>query len=328
MRRPYPLTATRSFDICFSNEIAVVNSALLSEYTLVDERVKRFLLAIKAWAKLYGISSAADSRISSYAWVNMGIFYLQCLGFVPNLQCRELMVQHGFQRDPQNWSHQVDALDTCFVPWNVVATQSLWTQPEEWRDTPVTLLLYGFFHFYAKHFPKTLFSVSMREGSITLPKTTFEKVSVQNLCIEDPFETHGSHTPHDLGRPAGEAGHIVIAKALSDSEEYLRGLLTGENKEESSFFWRLIEVTETPPANHCNSLHENLQNTPAPDRNNDRSNQSSKKGRPGGTAGRGKGHAGRGPASTRGNQVIDRRKSGANNPFQKKAAMQTPSGRS
>lgn len=231
-----------SFDICFSNEIAVVNSALLSEYTLIDECVKMFLLTIKAWAKLNKISSAADARISSYAWVNLGIFYLQCIGFVPNLQCRELMANHGFERDPENWSHCANDLDTCFLPWDIVAKQNDWFPPEELKDTPVTLLMYGFFDFYAKYFPKMLFAVSIREGGIKLPKATFEKVSVQIPCIEDPFETHCSHTPHDLSRPAGEAGHVVIAKALNESEEFLRNTLTGGEEDTESDFWKMANV--------------------------------------------------------------------------------------
>jgi len=318
------LASARSFDICFSNEIAVVNSALLSEYTLVDERVKSFLLSIKAWAKLYRLSSAAESRISSYAWVNLGIFYLQCIGFVPNLQCRELMAQHGFVKDPANWSYHVNDLDTCFMPWNLVATQSVWSQSLEWKDTPVTLLLYGFFHFYAKQFPSTLFAVSILEGGIKLPKTTFEKVRIQNLCVEDPFETHGSHAPHDLGQPAGEVGHAAIAEVLRDSEEFLRRHLIGEDKEVGGYFWRLTEVAETPPEIICISMHENPPDMDPSAQNYSRAHQFSRKGRSGGNAGRGKGRGGRGPEKLNGDHDLQPRKNGANNPYQRKAAMQPP----
>lgn len=233
-----------------------MNSALLSEYTLIDERVTRFLLSIKAWAKLYGVSSAADNRISSYAWVNLGIFYLQCIGFVPNLQCREFMSQHEFELDPDNWSHFVNDLDTGFMPWNIVTEKNVWKQPDEWKDTPVALLMYGFFHFYAKHFPKALFSVSMREGSIKIPKTAFDKARMETLCIEDPFETHCSHTPHDLGRPAGDIGHPVIAKALAESELVLHDVLSGDGGDDEAHIWRLTEVAQTPPESLVNSLHD------------------------------------------------------------------------
>jgi hypothetical protein len=196
--------------------------------------------------------------------------------------------------DPENWSHRANDLDTAFMPWSLVAQRNVWKQPDEWKGTPVTLLMYGFLHFYANHFPKTWFAVSMREGGVLLPKTTFDKIRIQHLCIEDPFETHGSHTPHDLGRPAGEVGHPVIAEALVESEAILRAVLVGENNDEEAYFWRLTEVAQTPPESLCNSLHVNP--TLKPSVPNRRKDKSSKKGG----------------------------KNGANNPFQKKAKMQPP----
>jgi hypothetical protein len=235
-----------SFDISFSNEIAVVNSSLLSEYTLVDERVKRFLLGIKAWAKNNKVSSAADNGISSYAWVNLGVFYLQCIRFVPNLQSPAFMAQHDFQLDGSSWQNRVNDLDTGYLPWNIVAEKKVWKQPEEFSKTPVTLLLYGFFHFYAKQFPRTLFAVSIVRGDISLPRSAFEKAMLSNLCIEDPFETYCSHCPHDLGRPANESGHEAISRVFVEAEEYLRGVLEGGDHAAHDSFWRLVAVAETP----------------------------------------------------------------------------------
>ena len=225
----------------------MVNTSLLSEYTFVDERVKTFLLCIKAWAKLNHVSSAAHNGISSYAWVNLGIFYLQCVGFVPNLQCREFMKQHGFHLDPEaNWLHCVNDLETGYLPWSNVAEQEVWKQPGVFSDTPVTLLLYGFFHFYAKHFPRTLYAVSIREGDVKLPRATFEKSVLSCICIEDPFETCYSHTPHDLGKPADENGQAVIFNRLCESEQYLRCVLEGKEHSENDSFWRLSAVAQRP----------------------------------------------------------------------------------
>ena len=308
---------------------------------MVDERVKVFLLTIKAWAKLYEISSAADARISSYAWVNLGIFYLQCIGFVPNLQCQELMKLHGFKRDPKNWSHCANDLDTCFLPWEMVAADSHWKQSQEEEDTPVTLLMYGFLHFYTKYFPKAMFAVSMREGSVALPKATFEKAGVETLCIEDPFETHSSHTPHDLGGPAGEAGHAVIAKTLSESEAFLRGTLTGEANDTEGHFWTLSNIAETPPESVRNVL---LYSSP-PKKNKETNHNRGKdqkhpvKGHPGGKGGRGNQRlAPRNGNDSREADIPEKsmngdrdhqekkqpRKKRPNNRHQKKAVMQPP----
>lgn len=214
-----------------------------------------FLLTIKAWAKWYGVSSAADHRISSYAWVNLGIFYLQCIGLVPNLQSRELWEQHDFAPGRYNWAHCVNDLDTCFLPYNLVLERQIWTPPEAWKDTPVSLLLYGFFHFYTKHFPKTLFATSIKEGGISLPKTAFDKVRIQELCIEDPFETYSSHSPHDLGKPATEVGHPAIMQVMEESEAILGAILTGEEDDDEGYFWRLTEASQTSPNSLVNSMH-------------------------------------------------------------------------
>lgn len=310
---------------------------MLSEYTLINERVKTFLLSIKAWAKLYKISSAADARISSYAWVNLGIFYLQCISFVPNLQSPEFMAQHEFERDPENWSHCANDLNTCFMPWDIVVAKNEWTQPDELKDAPVTLLMYGFLHFYAKHFPKTMFAVSIREGSIKLPKATFGNVRVQNLSVEDPFETHCSHAPHDLGKPAGEAGHVVIAKALADSEAFLRGVLIGDVIEDTeSHFWTLTQVAERPKESLGTTLYASPPEKEVSSRNRGKGQQHTARGRSGQKGNR----AGNGgDDESRPNDQVEEEKpamSGdhherkhygkrrANNKYQKKAAMQPP----
>lgn len=51
------------FDICFLNEIAVVNSTLLKEYSLLEVRVKMVMLAVKSWVKSKDIGSAADGTM-------------------------------------------------------------------------------------------------------------------------------------------------------------------------------------------------------------------------------------------------------------------------
>lgn len=164
------------------------------------------------------------------------------------------MLQHGFRLDPaNNWHHRVDDLETGYLPWNIVAAKNIWKQPEEFKETPVTLLLYGFFHFYAKQFPRTLYAVSIREGGVTLPRSTFEKAILSNLCIEDPFETHCSHFPHDLGRPANENGHRAISNVFVDAETYLRGVLEGSDHAAEHSFWRLSAVAETPQV--CANQH-------------------------------------------------------------------------
>jgi hypothetical protein len=237
---PHTRDGSLNFDICFFNDIAVVNSRLLRDYTLVDNKAKLCMLAIKAWTRDLKINSAADNLISSYAWMNLVIFYLQCIGFLPNLQCPMLMKKVGFFPDPKrNSLHFVNALNTAFVPWEIVDAHQAWVVPKELKDLPLSVLVHGFFHFYAHYFPKSLYAASIRVGEISIPKTTITKANLCFFCIEDPFETFDSHYPHDLGAPANEKGQELIYNLIADNEAFLRGVLLGKADSVDGALWEL-----------------------------------------------------------------------------------------
>jgi DNA polymerase sigma len=159
-----------SFDICFLNDIAVANSSLIREYSIVDPRVRPLMLAVKKWTKAFKIDSAKDNYISSYAWINLVIFYLQCLGFVPNLQSTELIKAVGVTPNPEgNYWHFVNNLDTCTLTWNQVEKGEAWKQPAELQAIPVSALLYGFFEFYTRRFPSGVFAVASRKEILAFP---------------------------------------------------------------------------------------------------------------------------------------------------------------
>jgi hypothetical protein len=188
------------------------------------------MMAVKQWAKDFKMNSAKDNFISSYAWINLVVFYLQCLGFVPNLQSRDLMEAVGLVPDPKdNYWHFVNELDTCTIKWDQVKTANAWTMPSELQDMPVSALLYGFFEFYSRRFPSATFAVSIKKGDISLPKLAFRKRSLF-YCIEDPFETYDSHCPHDLGTPAGETATRDMLNFFREGEAHLRDVLCGRKK--------------------------------------------------------------------------------------------------
>lgn len=110
----HPSLTPCSFDICFLNDIAVANSNLLREYSLADNRVRDFMIQVKRFCKHYGVNSSPSGTISSYAWNIMCIFYLQCIGFLPNLQDPALMEKAKQMPNPKgNYWHTIDGLDTC-----------------------------------------------------------------------------------------------------------------------------------------------------------------------------------------------------------------------
>ena len=228
---PYTEDGSIDFDICFLNDIAVANSGLLREYSLVDPRVRTLMMSVKQWAKEYGINSAKDNHISSYTWMNLVVFYLQCICFLPNLQSPALMEAVGLVPDPQNnYWHFVNNLDTCTLTWDAVRKANIWVMPGELDDVPLPALLYGFFEFYGFRFPWT-FAVSIKQGDIVVPKLATRKVC-SFFSIEDPFETYDSHCPHDLGTPCSENGSIYIMHCLRDAEGYLRNVLLNEDANE------------------------------------------------------------------------------------------------
>ena len=135
--------------------------------------------------------------------MNLVVFYLQCIHFVPNLQSPALMEAVGLVPDPRNnYWHFVNNLDTCTLTWDAVRKANAWVMPSELDELPMPALLYGFFEFYGFRFPWT-FAVSIKQGDIVVPKVATRKVCAF-YSIEDPFESYDSHCPHDLGTPCSE----------------------------------------------------------------------------------------------------------------------------
>ncbi len=245
---PHSDDGSLHFDICLLNDIAVANSGLIKEYSDIDIRVKSLMIAVKKWTKDNKINSAQDNTLSSYTWINMVIYYLQCIGFVPNLQCPQLMRdcnhEMGWGRSNRRQDN-INNLNTAYLKWNGQADR-VWQRPQSVDETyaSVSLLLYGFFRFYARDFPIHMNLVSIkRGGNVRLPKTMFTDRASLHLCIEDPFETYDSHFPHDLGVPADEAGSMLISKCFYESEKHLRAILL-EGDDTRDELWP-ITVLET-----------------------------------------------------------------------------------
>lgn len=222
-KNPHTLDGSLNFDICFFNDIAVRNSLLLRDYTDVCPLSKNLIIAVKKWAKDHEICSAAEERLSSYAWTVLAIFYLQQIRMMPNLQCRKLMAKAGFEAG-NDTLHRVNALDTAYVPWEQVKRMNAWEPHQELKDAPLSVLLYGFFHFLSMHFPYGLYAASIRTNA-AIPKPAFRKCSLSFFCIEDPFETVDSHCPHDLGGPANVKGQREIMTCLAEAERQIRAVL-------------------------------------------------------------------------------------------------------
>jgi senataxin/terminal uridylyltransferase len=228
---PYTNDGSLAFDLCFLNDIAVVNSSLIREYSLYNTNVRYLMLAVKTFAKHYNIANAAEGTLSSYTWLNLVIYYCQCIGLVPVLQCPTLMTQHGIHRDVSNPWHCVNGLNTIYLTSDIVKSRNIWQGNVNNDNMNIGLLLYGFYNFYIHIFPKEVMTISIRVGATSatmLPKTAFHATAkLWRWAIEDPFETYDSHMPHDLGCHIKEDGmkRIIDAMrvAMHEYEQIMRG---------------------------------------------------------------------------------------------------------
>ena len=235
-KNPYEEDGSLAFDLCFLNDIAVVNSSLLREYSLFDDRARLLMLAIKSFAKSNNIASAANGTLSSYSWLNLTVFFLQCIGFLPSLQSPKLMEDSGFKPDPSgNRWRSIDGLEIKYYLTKENVTKSqCWEQSPLCSDVNLPVLLYGFFNFYRNVFPQQTVAVSIRLGDMSLQKTSFKRSSkLWRMCIEDCFETCYSHCPHDLGAHLRESGQDQMFWYFDQMANTLGGLLRQENATES-----------------------------------------------------------------------------------------------
>jgi len=249
---PHSEDGSLHFDICLLNDLAVANSGLIKEYSEVDVRGKSLMIAIKRWTKDNKINSAQDNTLSSYTWMNLVIYYLQCIGFVPNLQCPILMKKCDYDNHVHKRRNNISNFDTAYLKWKGQA-EKVWKRSPKVDESfaSVSILLYGFFRFYSREFPMHVSMVSIKRGaSVRFPKTMFRDRASLHLCIEDPFETYDSHYPHDLGAPADEKGSIYISQCLQDATEHLREILFSD---EHDVINDIDNVNELWPSGDINS---------------------------------------------------------------------------
>jgi hypothetical protein len=215
---PWHARGFMSCDICFFNDVAVRNSHLLREYATFHGKARELMMLVKLWIKAKKIGNAQFGTPSSYCWMNMVVFYLQFVGVVPNLQDKE-------KYPTMEQVPPINGLNVNFATASDVAEAG-----DEFKSTgddiSIAQLLSGFFGFYANDFNVESACVSIRHGGAnyntadySIRKTSFNNTKPWRLSVEDPFETHDSVCPHDLGIVIGEGGHEMYTKHLKHAYE-------------------------------------------------------------------------------------------------------------
>mmetsp|Transcript_65884 Transcript_65884/g.77420 ORF Transcript_65884/g.77420 Transcript_65884/m.77420 type:complete len:626 (-) Transcript_65884:143-2020(-) len=214
------------FDICFQNRIAIANSALVREYAELHEKVKILMVLVKNWVRAQSIGSAVGGTLSSYSWMNLTVFFLQCIGYIPSLQSKDLMTSHGVLSSGTNMETKtIDGLDCFFLKASFIKKEKLWIASKEMEEIPISCLVCNFFHFYTIIFDHPILAISIRLGRSSLLKATFENAKFWRVCIEDPFETHHCRRPHDLGACVNRKGQALILRKLKDAAASLKSSL-------------------------------------------------------------------------------------------------------
>ncbi|KAJ1733714.1 hypothetical protein LPJ61_001428 [Coemansia biformis] len=169
-------------DINVNNTIALHNTRMLQTFVAIDGRVRPFVMAVKHWTKCREINDAAfGGTLSSYAWVNLAIHFLQTRS--PPI----LPVLHppapSLDADASRAAGEVDLSFNDDIArlreYGRANTESL------------GFLLYAFFRTYAYEFDYRHQVVSLRNGCYLAKaqKGWDTGRPARIFCIEEPFST-------------------------------------------------------------------------------------------------------------------------------------------
>ncbi|KAJ2160799.1 hypothetical protein GGF46_001987 [Coemansia sp. RSA 552] len=169
-------------DINVNNTIALHNTRMLQTFVALDGRVRPFVMAVKHWTKCREINDAAfGGTLSSYAWVNLAIQFLQTRNPpilpvlhppAPSLNAERCM--------------DVGDVDLTFDD-DILRLREFGAANAE----SLGFLLYAFFRTYAYEFDYRHQVVSLRSGCfLTKAQKGWDVGRPSRIfCIEEPFST-------------------------------------------------------------------------------------------------------------------------------------------
>lgn len=176
-------------DITVHNMLPILNSKLVKLYSQCDQRFHIMGIYLKHWAKINKIHGAADNYLSSYALLNMLIFFLQKViepKILPNLQKvdrKEKMysyIQSGakittnifFEENPVKIKKELDRINNGVQ--NNESTASL---------------LVKFFEYYSYYFENHVMKISISDDQEVFK----EELDNYAFSMVDPFDP--THNP-------------------------------------------------------------------------------------------------------------------------------------
>lgn len=202
-----------SCDICMNNRLAIYNTRLVQDYSMIDERMKPLVYVVKRWAKRRKINEPSLGTLSSYAYINLVISFLQTRQ-PPILPCLQELAN-----GPKliNGKEYGDLLPDVMVDgFNCKYYNDISKLVGFGSDNKETLgsLVFHFFQTYSREFSFMNQVVSIRTGSpIQKSSKTWESIAKKShywFSIEDPFET-----THNLARVVNRPNLSIIISELN-----------------------------------------------------------------------------------------------------------------
>jgi hypothetical protein len=236
---PHSADGKFHYDLCFNNDIAVLNSRLLREYSVYDARVRQLMFLVKSWVKRCSIGSAADGTFSSYTWINLVIYYCQRARLVPNLQCPQLLRETASERTEQVKEHlglDVDFVTAKFAKQSlqkVLKQQIQQQQALEVCASTLGELLRGFFAFYASEFDWSHATVSIKAAP-----TFAAAAGAASRREEDDADATTAAGSEDASRNACGAGSSSSSK--QQQQQQRKKHLEKKNGPGKPKIWRLM----------------------------------------------------------------------------------------
>ena len=178
------IEANIDLDITVQNLLPILNTRLIRQYSLLDQRFHILGIFLKFWVKKNKIHGALDKFLSSYALLILVIYYLQniiepkilpILQQIQNIQIE--YIYHNEERELKTNLYFEEDLDKINNYMNIINDQRE-------NNCSVVELLIGFFEFYAYKYNHYLISISRSDKKL---KNEDENIA---FPLEDPFDTN------------------------------------------------------------------------------------------------------------------------------------------
>lgn len=206
-------------DICINNKLALYNTRLVQDYSMIDERMRPLVYVVKRWAKRRKINEPAQGTLSSYAYINLVISFLQSRS-PPILPCLQELSNGKQVIDGTELGDDMDDVMVDGFNCKYYNDMSKLIGFGSKNKESLGALVFHFFQTYAREFSFMNEVVSIRNGSpVQKTSKTWESIAKKShywLSVEDPFEI-----THNLARVVNRQNLSIIISELNRAYKLL-----------------------------------------------------------------------------------------------------------